>query len=153
MRYVNAIPDRLQRIKDLPIFAACNVRELEEIDRLADEVTIEAGRTIMTQGELGQEFALILSGEADVVKDGNVVATLGAGDYFGEIALLDSVARTASVVAKTDVHLEVIDRRGFNTLLDDLPQLSRSILRGLAQRMAEVEAEVQTLREKLAWLN
>lgn len=153
VRVVNALPDRLQRIRNLPIFAACNVQELEEIDRLADEVTIEAGRTIMTQGELGQEFALIISGDADIVKDGEVVATLGPGDYFGEIALLDSIARTASVVARTEVHLEVIDRRGFNTLLDDLPQLSRSILRGLAQRMAEVEAEVQTLRAKLAWLN
>lgn len=153
MRFVNALPDRLQRIRNLPIFAACNVQELEEIDRLADEVTIEAGRTIMTQGELGQEFALIISGEAEIVKDGKVVATLGPGDYFGEIALLDSIARTASVIAKTEVHLEVIDRRGFNTLLDDLPQLSRSILRGLAQRMAEVEAELQSMRAKAGWLN
>lgn len=153
MLAVNAIPDRLQRIKNLPIFAACNTPELEEIDRLADEVAVEAGRTIMAEGDLGQEFALIISGEADVFKDGQVVTTLGPGDYFGEVALLDSVARTATVVARTDVLLEVIDRRGFNTLLDDLPQLSRSILRGLAQRMSEQEAELQRLRSRLAKLN
>ncbi len=132
------------------MFAACNKQELEEIDRLTDEVSVAAGRTIMAEGELGQEFALILSGEADVIRDGKVVATLSTGDYFGEVALLDSVARTASVVARTDMELEVLDRRGFNTLLDDLPQLSRSMLRGLAQRMAEHQAEIQRLRAILA---
>lgn len=131
------------------MFAGCTTRELEEIDRLADEVSVTAGRTIMGEGELGQEFALILSGEAEVVRDGKVVATLGPGDYFGEVALLDSIPRTASVVAKTDMDLEVIDRRGFNTLLDDLPQLSRSMLRGLAQRMAEHQAEIQRLQSLL----
>lgn len=132
------------------MFAAYNKQELEEIDRLTDEVSVAAGRTIMAEGELGQEFALILSGEADVIRDGKVVATLSTGDYFGEVALLDSVARTASVVARTDMELEVLDRRGFNTLLDDLPQLSRSMLRGLAQRMAEHQAEIQRLRAILA---
>lgn len=147
---MNAIPDRLKRIRNLPMFAAYNKQELEEIDRLTDEVSVAAGRTIMAEGELGQEFALILSGEADVIRDGKVVATLSTGDYFGEVALLDSVARTASVVARTDMELEVLDRRGFNTFLDDLPQLSRSMLRGLAQRMAEHQAEIQRLRAILA---
>ncbi|MCB1257091.1 MAG: cyclic nucleotide-binding domain-containing protein [Microthrixaceae bacterium] len=147
---MNAIPDRLQRIRNLPIFAACNKHELEEIDRLTDEISIPAGRMLMQQGELGQEFALIISGEAEVIRDDAVIATLGPGDYFGEVALLDSVSRTASVRAKTDMQLEVLDRRGFNTLLDDLPQLSRSILKGLAHRMAEHQLEIQRLRARLA---
>lgn len=150
MLTVNAIPDRLQRIKNLPIFTGCTKQELEEIDRLTDEVSVPAGRVLMQQGELGQEFALIISGEADVVRDDVVIATLGPGDYFGEVALLDAVARTASVIARTDMELEVLDRRGFNTLLDDLPQLSRSILKGLAQRLAEHQLEVQRLRALLS---
>jgi CRP-like cAMP-binding protein len=133
----------------LPLFAGCTPDELEAIDRLADEVTVPAGRTVMTQGELGQEFALIVSGEADIVKDGVVVASIGPGDYFGEVALLDSITRTASVVARTDLVLEVLDRRGFNTLLDDLPRLSRSILKGLAHRLAELESENEHLRAQL----
>jgi CRP/FNR family transcriptional regulator, cyclic AMP receptor protein len=133
----------------LPLFAGCTPDELEAIDRLADEVTVPAGRTVMTQGDLGQEFALIVSGEADVVKDGVPVATIGAGDYFGEVALLDSITRTASVVARTDLVLEVLDRRGFNTLLDDLPRLSRSILKGLAHRLAQLESENERLRGEL----
>jgi len=111
---------------------------------------VPAGRTIISQGDLGQEFALIVSGEAQVIKDGVVVATIGPGTYFGEVALLDSVPRTASVVAATDLVLEVLDRRGFNTLLDDLPQLSRSLLTGMAHRLSEIEDEAQHLRAQLA---
>lgn len=133
----------------LPLFAGCTPDELEAIDRLADEVTVPAGRTVITQGDLGQEFALIVSGEADIVKDGVPVASIGAGDYFGEVALLDSITRTASVVARTDLVLEVLDRRGFNTLLDDLPRLSRSILKGLAHRLAQLESENERLRSEL----
>lgn len=142
--------DTHAHFRSLPIFAGCTEEELAEIDRLADEVHVEAGRTIIRQGDLGQEFAVIVEGEADVVKDGEVVATLGPGDYFGEVALLDAVARTASVVARTDMVLEVIDRRGFNTLLDDLPRLSRSMLRGTARRLAQLEEECQELRSQLS---
>jgi CRP/FNR family transcriptional regulator, cyclic AMP receptor protein len=135
------------------MFAGCTPHELSEIDRLTDEVHVEAGRTIIRQGDLGQEFALIVQGEAEILKDGNLVATIGPGTYFGEVALLDAVTRNASVVAKTDLVLEVLDRRGFNTLLDDLPKLARSILKGLAHRMSELDEENQQLRLQLARLN
>lgn len=138
--------DAHSQIRSLPIFAGCTETELDEIDHLADEVHVEAGRTIMRQGDLAQEFAVIVSGEADVVKDGVAVAHLTPGDYFGEVALLDAITRTASIVATTDMTLEVIDRRGFNTLLDDLPRLSRSMLHGTARRLAELEDECQRLR-------
>lgn len=138
--------DTNANFRELPIFAGCTEEELSEIDRLADEVHVPAGRTVLRQGDLGQEFALIVSGEADIVKDGEVVARLGPGAYFGEVALLDSITRTASVVAATDLTLEVIDRRGFNTLLDDLPALSRSMLKGMAQRMSDLEGELHELR-------
>ena len=135
------------------MFAGCTEAELHEIDRLTDEVHIPAGRTVIRQGDLGQEFAMIASGEAEIVKDGAVVATIGPGAYFGEVALLDSVTRTASVVAKTDLTLQVIDRRGFNTLLDDLPRLARSMLRGSAHRITELEEVIQTLRMQLNQVN
>lgn len=145
--------DSHSQIRTLPIFAGCTEAELDEIDQLADEVHVAAGKTVMRQGDLGQEFAVISVGEADVVKDGKVVATLGPGAYFGEVALLDAVTRTASIVATTDMTLEVIDRRGFNTLLDDLPRLSRSMLRGTARRLAELEDECTHLRHQLAGQN
>jgi CRP-like cAMP-binding protein len=143
---VSRTDDTNAHFRSVPIFAGCTETELAEIDRLADEVHVEAGRTIIREGDLGQEFALVISGEADIVKDGEAVARIGPGAYFGEVALLDSITRTASVVAVTDMTLEVIDRRGFNTLLDDLPSLSRAMLKGMAQRLAELEDECQTLR-------
>lgn len=138
--------DTHAHFRNLSIFAGCSEEQLQEIDRLADEVHVEAGRTVLRQGDLGQEFALIVDGEADVIKDGETVARLGPGAYFGEVALLDSITRTASVVAATDLTLEVIDRRGFNTLLDDLPSLSRSMLKGMAHRMSDLEDELHRLR-------
>lgn len=143
---VNARSDRHAKIRNLPLFAGCTPVELDEIDRLTDEVHVPAGRTVLTQGDLGQEFALIVEGEAEIVKDGISVATIGPGSYFGEVALLDSINRTASVVARTELVLEVLDRRGFNTLLDDQPKLSRSLLTGLAHRLAELEEENERLR-------
>ena len=146
---VTTRPDRHARIRSLPMFAGCTKDELDEIDRLTDEIRVPKGRTVIRQGDLGQEFALIVEGEADIVKDGQVVATIGPGSYFGEVALLDSITRTASVVAATDLVLEVLDRRGFNTLLDDLPRLSRSMLRGLAHRLAEIEDDNEQLRGQI----
>lgn len=143
---VSRASDRHSTIGQIPLFSGCTPEELEAIDRLTDEVSIPAGRTVLGQGDLGQEFALIVSGEADIVKDGALVATIGPGDYFGEVALLDSINRTASVVARTELVLEVLDRRGFNTLLDDLPRLARSLLKGLAHRLSELEAENERLR-------
>ena len=134
--------DAIERFRAVPIFSACSNAELAEVDRVADEVHVEAGRTIMSQGDLGQELAVVIEGQVEVVKDGATVATLGPGSYFGEIALLDSLTRTASVVAVTDVVLEVIDRRGLNTLLDDVPSIARSLLAGVSQRLAELEGGV-----------
>lgn len=134
--------DAIERFRAVPIFAACSDAELAEIDRVADEVHVEAGRTIMRQGDLGQELAVVIEGEVEVVRDGARIATLGPGSYFGEIALLDSLTRTASVNAVTDVVLEVIDRRGLNTLLDDVPGIARSLLNGMSQRVAELEDKV-----------
>jgi CRP/FNR family transcriptional regulator, cyclic AMP receptor protein len=147
---VNAPANNLGQIRKLPIFTDLTEEELTEIDQLTDEVHIEQGRTIMRQGDLGQEFALIVSGEANIIKDDQVVARIGPGDYFGEVALLDSITRSASVVAATDMILEVIDRRGFNTLLDDIPRLARALLRGIAHRLAEREEEIDQLRVELA---
>ncbi|MEX0767211.1 MAG: cyclic nucleotide-binding domain-containing protein [Microthrixaceae bacterium] len=142
--------NNLAQVRQLPLFAELTEEELLEIDRLTDQVHIEQGRTIMRQGDLGQEFALILSGEAEVVRDGKTVARIGPGTYFGEVALLDAITRSASVIATTDMTLEIIDRRGFNTLLDDIPSLARALLKGLAHRLAEREEENDQLRVELA---
>ncbi|HKY15458.1 MAG TPA: cyclic nucleotide-binding domain-containing protein [Microthrixaceae bacterium] len=132
--------------KTLPLFATCSDAELREIDSLADEVHVPAGRDIIRQGELGREFVVIVEGEASVVRDGAEVAKLGPGAHFGELALIESVPRNATVTATTDMVLEVIDRRGFQTLLDDSPHLTRNLLRATARRLSEVDQRSRDVR-------
>lgn len=136
----------IERFRRLPIFAACSDEELRRIDQLADEATVPAGRAITEQGEIGNEFLVIRSGTADVLRDGELIAQLGPGDFFGELALLDGFVRQATVVATSELTMEVIDRRGFATLLEDVPSLSRAMLRTLAHRLHEQAHEIDVLR-------
>lgn len=137
---MSSTDETLARFRSLPLFSKCSDDELSQIDQLADEVTVPAGRTVTTEGELGNEFLIIRAGEAEVSRDGNLVARLGPGDFFGELALLDGFVRTATVVAASDLTMEVIDRRGFTTLLEDVPSLSRALVRALAHRLHECQA-------------
>ena len=132
-------PDLPAVFKTLPIFSRCTDDELRRIDRLADEVHVPAGRAMVRQGDLGREFALIVEGEAVVERDGVEVARLGPGAHFGELALLESIPRNASVIAATDMTVQVIDRRGFDTLLEDSPGLTRNLLRALAHRLSTID--------------
>jgi CRP-like cAMP-binding protein len=133
-------PDLPAVFKTLPIFAHCSDDELRRIDRLADEVHVPAGRTLVRQGELGREFALIIEGEATIERDGVEVARIGPGSHFGELALLGSTPRNASVIAATDMTVQVIDRRGFDTLLEDSPGLTRNLLHAVAARLSELDS-------------
>src|SRR5918996_1128403 len=92
----------VDRLQGVPLFSALSKKELEQVDRAADELDVKTGQEVVTQGRTGHEFFLILSGEARVQRDGKDVATLGPDQYFGELALLDREPRSASVIAKTD---------------------------------------------------
>jgi len=143
-------PDPLDVFRSLPLFAQCTPAELAEIDSMADEVHVDAGRTLATQGEIGREFVVIVSGTAAVERDGSVVASLGPGDFFGELALLDDQPRNATVRAKSDLTAQVIDRRAFQALLEDSPHLTRNLLYAVATRLADRDAEVARLSHLLA---
>ena len=86
-------------------------------------------------GEPGHEFFVLLEGEADVTKDGQSINTLRAGDFFGEIALVEDTPRTATVTATTPVRMLVITDRAFKRLLDEQPELQRKVLVALAERV------------------
>ena len=110
---------------------------------------VAAGSVLAQEGHLGKEFVVIVSGSATISREGKELATIGAGDYFGEIALLDGIARTATVTAAEDSTLEVLDRRAFKTLLDEFPAMARTMLTGLTHRIAELSDENQQLRSRL----
>ena len=87
----------------------------------------------------GREFLVVVEGEAEVRRDGEVIATRGPGTFFGETALLLDRPRNASVVAKTDMTIEVIDRQDFRRLLEEYPDLYAPLLEAMAQRLAELD--------------
>ena len=126
-----------ERLAEVPLFKGLSKKHLREVSSLATQIKGEAGKVLTREGEQGNEFIIVLDGEVEVREGDQVIATRGAGDYIGEIALLDNRPRTATVVATTPVTLEVIGRREFKTLLNDVPEINEQVLATMAQRLAE----------------
>ena len=126
---------KVELIRKVPLFAHCSKRELEQIAQIADEIDLREGKEMTTQGGRGREFFVLLEGEADVTQDGRSINTLGAGDFFGEIALVEDTPRTATVTATTPVRVLVITDRAFRKLLGEQPELQRKVLVALAERV------------------
>ncbi len=127
-------------IRRVPLFGGCGKRDLGAIARIADEIHWREGRVIARQGEKGREFFVIIEGSADVTVDGAKVASLGAGDFFGEMALVTEERRTATVTAAAPMRGLVIVDRAFARLLRDDPGIQTKILSTVAARAASTEA-------------
>ena len=127
--------EKIDLLKRVPLFADCSRGELEQIAQLADEIDLREGKELTHLGGAGREFFVLLEGEADVSQDGRSINTLGAGDFFGEIALVEDVPRTATVTATTPVRVLVITDRAFRQLLEKHPELQRKVLVALAERV------------------
>ena len=126
---------KIELLSSVPLFSACTRKELRHIASLADRVDVEAGHVLTREGELGHEFFAIAEGTAKVSSKGRKLATLGPGDFFGEMSLLDQHPRTATVTAETPMSLYVVGAADFNRLLDDVPFVARKMLKGLAGRL------------------
>lgn len=106
-------PAGLGLLRGVPFFAPLPERALERLARSSSLVAVAAGDEVCREDDEGDHFYLIESGEADVIAHGRKAASLAAGDFFGEIALLRDVPRTATVVATSDVVLRTVERRYF----------------------------------------
>ena len=131
-----ASKDRLAKI---PLFQNLSAKQLAAVDGLVTTIDVAAGRELIRQGEPGREFLVVVSGEAEVRRDGEVIARRGPGTFFGEMALLLDRPRNASVVARTPMTIDVIDRQDFRRLLEEFPDLYAPLLEATAQRLTELE--------------
>jgi CRP/FNR family transcriptional regulator, cyclic AMP receptor protein len=122
-------------LKNIPMFSYLTRKQLEEVARHADEVEVEAGKVIARQGERGHEMVVIVSGTATVTRGDVTMATLRAGDFFGEMSLLDGKPRSASVVADEPMSLLIISAREFEPLLLEIPKLGVRLLMAMAARL------------------
>lgn len=132
----------LAALQTVPIFSSLSQDELEKVFDLARVVRYEDGRSIITQGKTGFGFHLILSGSAKVVRGDNTVATLGPGDFFGEMSFIDDQPRSASVVAEGELESLVLGGWEFKPLLRSHPDLAWKLLVHLTGRLREEQSSV-----------
>ena len=130
---------KVKRLSQVQLFSACNKRDLSRIAALAEEVEIPAGRVLMRQGDFGQEAFVIADGRAKATIRGKRSAKLGPGECFGEMALLHSAPRSATVTAETDMRLFVLGSRQFSALIRDNPGIAQRVLAAVAERLREAE--------------
>src|SRR4249920_458746 len=130
---------KLELIAGVPLFAGFNRREIEAVGRLMDEVDVKAGRVLMREGASGREFFIVVSGNVRVERKGRKVNELGAGDFLGEIALIDGGPRTATAIAAEPCRLLVLGVGGFRTLVSKYPTVQGKIMKALAVRLREAQ--------------
>jgi CRP/FNR family cyclic AMP-dependent transcriptional regulator len=134
----------VERLQDVALFSACTDRELTQIARASDEVSVEAGKEIVTEGTPGRDFYMIVEGSASVTRGGAKLADLGPGQYFGEMSLLDGAPRNATVTATAPTRLLVLGVREFAAVLDSSPGVARKLLQHLAARLREADENALT---------
>jgi CRP-like cAMP-binding protein len=138
-----AAPERLQGV---PWFASCTEEQLFEMARIAERLRIQAGEVILREGRLGRELFVILEGTATVTRDGHVVNILHAGDYFGELAAIEAVPRSATVQATTDLDVLIVGPREFETMMD-MPGFRNALLNGMSRRIREGDDRLAAYEE------
>jgi CRP-like cAMP-binding protein len=121
------------------LFTVLTKREIKKIHDTGKEVAFRAGRTIVSEGETGVGFHLILQGKAKVTVNKKLRATLGKGDYFGEMAIIDRGTRSATVTADSDVTTLSIASWDFMPVLSENFEMCRKILVELSQRLRRAE--------------
>jgi CRP-like cAMP-binding protein len=126
---------KIELLGGVPLFAKCSRQELAEIAAIADEIDLPTGRTLTREGQSGREFVVLAEGIADVEQDGELVNTLGPGDFFGEISLVTGRPRTATVTTRSPSRLLVVHAAAFRSLMNTNPGIKRSVLAAAALRL------------------
>jgi CRP-like cAMP-binding protein len=121
------------------LFEGLSKRDLEHIVQASREVDAPAGRAVVTEGDVGVGFHMILEGTATVSRRGRRVRRLGAGDSFGDIALIDGGVRSATVTADTPVRLLSLTSWNFKPLLLEQPKITYKLLLQLCARLRDAE--------------
>lgn len=130
----------------LPLFADASAAELRRIGSLLTLLTLDAGEVLIRQGSIGLEFLIIAAGQATVTADGQPLAVLGTGDFVGEMALLERVPRSATVIAETPITFYVCNSAEFATLLDVAPSVRAKIVGAARTREEAARAREEANR-------
>lgn len=126
---------KIDLLKKVPLFAGCSKAELREVALVADEIDLQDGRVLTREGRRGREFFVLVDGTVSVTRAGKKLADLGAGDWFGEIAILTHTPRTATVTASSPVRVLVITDRAFRRVVESMPRIAFKVLASVGQRL------------------
>jgi CRP-like cAMP-binding protein len=129
---------RAELLAACPLFRGIDARGLAALAERAAQVDFPAGHVIARQGEIGTGFFVVIAGRVRVVRDGTVVATLGDGEFFGELSVLDRMPRNAMVAAEVPTSCLALASWDFDAVMLEQPALTLAILRGVAMRLREV---------------
>jgi CRP-like cAMP-binding protein len=126
---------KVDAIARVPLFAGLSKSELRQVALLADEIDLPADKLLIREGEPGREFFVLLEGEAEVTRKGRKLAIRRSGEFFGEIALVSSLPRVATVKTRTPSRALVIRDGEFRALLRRTPAIAVKVLQAVADRL------------------
>jgi CRP/FNR family transcriptional regulator, cyclic AMP receptor protein len=126
---------KVDLIAHVPLFSGLSKSELGQVASIADEIDLPADKVLIREGERGREFFVLLEGEAEVARKGKKLATRRAGEFFGEIALVSKLPRTATVQTREPVRALVIRDVDFRALLQRTPAIAVKVLQAVADRL------------------
>jgi CRP-like cAMP-binding protein len=132
------------RLSKVPLFAGCSQKDLQTIARVVKDIDHEKGTVIAREGEPGIGLFVIADGTAEVTIGGAKKASLGPGEFFGEIALLDGGPRTATVTATSDVKLLGLTEWVFRGLMQEHPSIAVKTLQAMAGRLRNATKNATT---------
>src|SRR5215831_9753600 len=139
-------PSRLEKI---PLFAGLSQPDRDRVAAVADDIRADLGATICRDGDFSYHFYALVDGGADVIDGADTIARLGPGDFFGEIGLLVTGRRTASVVARKPTHLVAIFDQPFRRLEAEIPEFSMQIRVAMGERGWTPEIGRASCRERV----
>ena len=126
---------KVEVLRGVALFGLCTEKELKDIAGLGDDLTVKEGEVLTAEGTPGQECFVVISGKARATVGGREIGLVGPGDCVGEMALLDTAPRTATVTATTDMEVFVLEPRSFGDLLDRHPSVAKRLLAVMARRL------------------
>lgn len=126
-------------LERVPLFAGVSAAGIEELGGIADEIDVRAGTVLTHEGYREGFFFIVVEGSVRITRHGVLINTLGAGDYLGEIALLDGGPRTATATTETACRLLSLTYGMFHELLDSSPSIRTAILEAVGQRLRELD--------------
>lgn len=126
---------KIEALRRAPLFEGLSKKELTELARVTEDLKVGPGTVLCREGRVGREFFVIVDGTAEVTKGGKSLGTRSGGDFVGEVALLSTKKRTATVTATTPLRCFILRQEDFRRVLEANPSVQLKVLQALAERL------------------